>query len=79
MTNKLGLKAGLMLAMLGLSGPAFANDEVDKRAADPNQWASPGRDNALTRHSTLKDINTGNVNNLQMVWSQSTGALRGHE
>ena len=79
MTNKLGLKAGLMLAMLGLSGPALANDEVDKRAADPNQWASPGRDNALTRHSTLKDINTGNVNNLQMVWSQSTGALRGHE
>ena len=80
MTHKLGLLAGgLMLAMLGMSAPAFANDEVDKRAADPNQWAAPGRDNHLTRHSPLKDINTENVGKLQMVWSQSTGALRGHE
>jgi glucose dehydrogenase len=32
-----------------------------------------------TRYSSLKDINTGNVKGLQMVWSQSSGTLRGHE
>ena len=73
------LTGGFLVAMLGLTGHAFANEEVEKRAADPNQWASPGRDNALTRHSPLSDINAENVNKLQMVWSQSTGALRGHE
>ena len=44
-----------------------------------NLWATPGGDQALTRHSRLKDINTGNASKLQMVWSQSSGTLRGHE
>ncbi len=62
MKQKLSLIAGgLLVAMLGLSGQAMANDEVEKRAADPNQWGAPGRDNKLTRHSPLADINTGNV------------------
>ena len=39
----------------------------------------PGQNNKLHRHSQLKDINTGNVAKLQHAWSQSTGALRGHE
>ena len=39
----------------------------------------PGGDQSLTRHSALKDISTSNVGNLQMVWSQSSGTLRGHE
>jgi PQQ-dependent dehydrogenase (methanol/ethanol family) len=72
--------AGSVLAvMAGFAGPAFANSEVDKRAANPNEWGAPGRDNKMTRHSPLADITTANVGKLQMAWSQSTGALRGHE
>jgi PQQ-dependent dehydrogenase (methanol/ethanol family) len=73
------LVGGLMAALIGLAGPGMANEEIEKRAKDPNTWPAPGRDNKLTRHSPLKDINTENVGKLQMVWSQSTGALRGHE
>ena len=32
-----------------------------------------------TRYSSLKDINTGNVKDLNMIWAQSSGTLRGHE
>ena len=56
-----------------------ASAEIEQRAKDPNQWPAPGRDNQLTRHSELKDINTGNVKKLEMIWAQSTGALRGAE
>src|SRR4029077_17880581 len=64
---------------LGAFCAAAIGDEVTDRAKDPNLWATPGGDQALTRHSRLKDINTGNVGKLQMVWSQSSGTLRGHE
>ncbi|MEM9590459.1 MAG: PQQ-dependent dehydrogenase, methanol/ethanol family, partial [Pseudomonadota bacterium] len=46
---------------------------------DPDQWPAPGRDFGMTRHSTLSDITTENVNKLQMAWAQGTNALRGHE
>jgi len=68
------------VAVLGVfCGAAMANPEVVKRSQDPNQWGTPGGDLALTRHSKLADINTGNVGKLQMMWSQSSGTLRGHE
>lgn len=73
------LAGGLATALIGLAVPAVAQDEVDQHAANANEWGAPGRDNALTRHSPLKDITTENVSKLQMVWSQSSGALRGHE
>jgi glucose dehydrogenase len=44
---------------------------------DPNQWGAPAGNFHLTRYSTLKDINTGNVHDMQTVWSQSSGTLRG--
>ena len=79
------LAGGLIAALADHDLPApvlaeeFASAEIDQRAKDPNQWPAPGRDNKLTRHSELKDINTDNVKKLQMIWAQSTGALRGAE
>lgn len=65
---------------LGLSGAADAgSEEIVAAAKNPDLWPAPGRDTSLTRFSPLKDINTGNVQKLQYVWSQSSGALRGHE
>jgi PQQ-dependent dehydrogenase (methanol/ethanol family) len=74
--------AGVMAVSLGWSGAGWAQSasaEIDTRAKNENLWPAPGRDNQLTRHSTLKDINTENVKKLSFAWSQSTGALRGHE
>ncbi|CBE67239.1 MAG: PQQ-dependent dehydrogenase, methanol/ethanol family [Candidatus Methylomirabilis oxygeniifera] len=73
-----GMIAGaLMLAIA--SGSALANEEIVRASKNPDLWPAPGRDLAMTRHSPLKDINTANVGKLQMMWSQSTGALRGHQ
>src|SRR6202158_5793556 len=70
-----------MLAILALGGgcTAAVSDEVTDRAKDPNLWAAPGGDQAQTRHSQLEDIPAANGKGLQMVWSQSSGTLRGHE
>lgn len=77
-----------LLACLGLlaaasigpsSGPASANDEIIELSKNPKLWAAPGRDLAMTRYSELKGIGKDNVDKLQMIWSQSSGALRGHE
>ncbi|MFA5950892.1 MAG: PQQ-dependent dehydrogenase, methanol/ethanol family [Hyphomicrobium sp.] len=73
------LAGGVVLALLAVPASSFANEEIEKNAKNENLWPAPGRDNKLTRHSTLKDINTTNIGKLQQVWSQSTGALRGHE
>ena len=84
--NRFGLIAGALAAFVTFASipPSFsaedsASAEIDQRAKDPNQWPAPGRDNKLTRHSDLKDINTENVKKLEMIWAQSTGALRGAE
>src|SRR4249920_2196522 len=78
------LAAGLAAVLLMAPSPVKAADEsasaeIDKRAQDPNQWPAPGRNNQLTRYSPLKDINTGNVKKLEMIWSQSMNSLRGQE
>jgi PQQ-dependent dehydrogenase (methanol/ethanol family) len=74
-----GVAALLSLAVLGGAASVSANDEIIERSKNPNMWAAPGGDLAMTRHSALKDINTKNIKNMHMAWSQSTGALRGHE
>jgi len=83
MKMKYGVLTGTVVAMtMGLAGQASAmntDEEQLKRMADPDQWPAPGRDFAMTRHSTLADINTKNVNKLQMTWLQGTNALRGHK
>jgi PQQ-dependent dehydrogenase (methanol/ethanol family) len=65
---------------LALSANTFAgSEEIAASAKNADLWPAPGRDLSLTRHSPLNDINTGNVSGLNMIWSQSTGTLRGHE
>jgi glucose dehydrogenase len=84
--NRFGLVAGALAAFVtiasippSVSAEESASAEIDQRAKDPNQWPAPGRDNQLTRHSELKDINTENIKKLEMIWAQATGALRGAE
>src|SRR5206468_1066358 len=46
---------------------------------DDFQWPMPAKNYAATRFSSLDQINTGNVHNLKLAWSFSTGLTRGHE
>ncbi len=62
-----------------LAWSASANDQLIELSKDPNQWVMPTGDYANTRYSTLDQINKGNVGDLQVAWTFSTGVLRGHE
>src|SRR3982751_4587510 len=46
---------------------------------DNGQWVMAAKNYASTRFSTLDQINTGNVKNLKLAWTFSTGLTRGHE
>jgi glucose dehydrogenase len=69
------------VALVATCGAAVAGSDAEQfaRFKDANQWGAPAGDLNQTRYSSLKDINAGNVKDLQMSWAQSTGALRGHE
>lgn len=47
--------------------------------ADDGQWTMPTKNYAATRYSTLDQINTGNVKNLRVEFTFSTGTLHGEE
>ena len=59
-----------------LTAPTGASAAVE---TEDGQWPMPAKNYASTRFSGLEDINTGNVANLKLAWSFSTGVLRGHE
>ena len=46
---------------------------------DDGQWVMPAKDYASTRFSGLTEINTGNVRQLGVAWTFSTGMVSGHE
>jgi PQQ-dependent dehydrogenase (methanol/ethanol family) len=50
-----------------------------KLEPDDGQWTRPAKDYASTRYSSLDQINTGNVKNLKLAFTFSTGMTRGHE
>jgi PQQ-dependent dehydrogenase (methanol/ethanol family) len=73
------------------SGPVTASSQT-RRCGDtsttvqpPDQssptksWTMPTGNYANQRYSPLKQITTGNVRNLRVAWSFTTGTLRGHE
>ena len=75
------MKSVSLLALglaVGLS-PAYANEDVFKHIANPAEQVLQTVDYANTRYSKLDQINAGNVKNLQVAWTFSTGVLRGHE
>ena len=59
-----------------LTAPTGASVAADQ---EDGQWTMPAKNYSSTRFSGLQDINTGNVANLKLAWSFSTGVLRGHE
>ena len=70
-----GLAASLMLLV---AVPA-AGQDLGKLSEDPGQWVLPGKDYALTRYSTLDQINKSNVGNLHVAWAFATGTDNGLE
>ena len=50
-----------------------------KLEPDDGQWIRPAKDYASTRYSALDQINTGNVKNLKLAFTFSTGMTHGHE
>ena len=70
----LGISAAALLA-----GAAHANDSVLTATKNPNDWVLQTGDYANLRYSKLNQINRGNVGDLQVAWTFSTGVLRGHE
>ncbi|HEY9023180.1 MAG TPA: methanol/ethanol family PQQ-dependent dehydrogenase [Burkholderiaceae bacterium] len=59
------------LAAWACAGPAVAQDD--------REWTMAARDYANTRYAPLADIDARNAARLQLVFSFSTGVVRGHE
>jgi lanthanide-dependent methanol dehydrogenase len=71
-----------MLAMtwlLAFPASTWANADLEKMIANPNNWAMQAGDMYNHRYSNLSQINAKNVGKLQVAWMFSTGVLRGHE
>ncbi|WP_159586861.1 methanol/ethanol family PQQ-dependent dehydrogenase [Chelativorans xinjiangense] len=74
------LAASSLVAVIGLApSHGLANDELVEMQKNPKNWVMPLGNYAGTRYSELDQINKGNVGDLQVAWTFSTGVLRGHE
>jgi PQQ-dependent dehydrogenase (methanol/ethanol family) len=73
------LSGAAMAALLVGSSAASANEELLIMQENPAEWVMPNGNYANTRYSTLAQINRGNVGDLKVAWTFSTGVLRGHE
>jgi lanthanide-dependent methanol dehydrogenase len=71
-------RGGLCLAVACLLLALPASAQIQNQA-DDGQWIMPAKNYASTRFSTLDQINTGNVQNLKLAWTFSTGLTHGHE
>ena len=67
------------LGSLVVPALSWADADLDKMLANPNNWAMQAGDMHNQRYSPLKQINKGNVGKMQVAWMFSTGVLRGHE
>jgi PQQ-dependent dehydrogenase (methanol/ethanol family) len=62
-----------------VASAALAMPSLEEAAKNPGNWVMQVGDNANTRFSTLDQITSENVKDLQVSWTFSTGVLRGHE
>ena len=61
------------------SAPAVDDAALRAAASTPDEWLTIGRDQAETRFSPLKQIDTGTIGRLALAWSYDTQSLRGLE
>src|SRR5437868_9481835 len=71
-------KTSRLAALAALLLPTGSFAQVQNQP-DDFQWPMPAKNYAATRFSTRDQINTGNVKNLKLAWTFSTGLTRGHE
>ena len=69
----------LPLLITGCTDAGGPQTVADATAPADKEWSMPNKNYASTRFSTLNEITTGNVKDLKVAWSFSTGVLRGHE
>ncbi len=62
------------IALIAVSASTAGAEEASDRT-----WTIPAKDFANTRFSPLSDIGVGNVSQLRVSFTFSTGVLRGHE
>ena len=72
-------KAMAMAWLLASPVASWANADLEKMIANPNNWAMQAGDEYNQRYSKLSQINAKNVGKMQVAWMFSTGVLRGHE
>lgn len=77
--SRLFVTTFVALFTAGACSAAFADEDLDQRIAKSSNWAAQAGDYANHRYTELKEINAGNVDQLQVAWTLSTGVLRGHE
>ncbi|HEX6860761.1 MAG TPA: methanol/ethanol family PQQ-dependent dehydrogenase [Caulobacteraceae bacterium] len=86
----IALAAGGVLALAGCSRPQPFGDvtkpehggqaaSLNVNIADDGEWTMPAKNYASTRYSGLAEINSGNVQNLKVAFTFSTGVNKGHE
>jgi PQQ-dependent dehydrogenase (methanol/ethanol family) len=69
-----------ILAAACAQAPASDTAGATKTFSDEDkQWTMQNKNYASTRYSGLDTITAGNVKNLKVAWTFSTGVLRGHE
>ena len=68
-----------MAWLLAFPGSTWANADLEKMIANPDNWAMQAGDMYNHRYSNLTQINAKNVGKMQVAWMFSTGVLRGHE
>jgi PQQ-dependent dehydrogenase (methanol/ethanol family) len=75
------LAVGILAGAAGAQEPGAAKPVPPASAAPPEDglWLMPAKNYAATRFSGLNQIDTGNVKDLQVAVTFSTGVLRGHE
>lgn len=75
---------GITVVLALLQGPPLPAQARPGRPANPatppaGEWPSPARDLQGTRFSPLADLTPATVADLRVLWTFSTGSLRGHE